>query len=151
MRSCCGTRVTGKELCVLHRELGTASPLQLCWGHFHGAGAAQQPLCQAAKTEVGNKAKSRDQHLGRALSGQAFPLRKRAAKGAVSKDPSSLVWIRAPLAATSSVKLSPAGIRTVLTGKELHRCIVAARSSNRAVQTCSHPPSQQPSLLGAAL
>lgn len=82
---------------MLQGELGTCQPLAAMLGPFHGAGAAQQPLCQAAKTEVGNKAKSRDQHLGQALSRQAFPVRKRAAKDAVSKDPSSLVWIRAQL------------------------------------------------------
>lgn len=127
-----------------HRRGTTCARERTEWGHFCGcaAGAAQQPLCQAAKTQVGNKVKSRDQHLPGALSGQAFPLRKRAAKDAVSKDPNSLVQIRAPLAATSSssVLLEPENN----TGRKgAPSSTVAARSSSSAVQTCS-PPATPP-------
>lgn len=54
-------------VCAREKTWYLPSLLQLCWGHFHGTGAAQCPLCQAAMTQVGNKVKSRDQHLGGAL------------------------------------------------------------------------------------
>lgn len=128
-----------------HRRGTTCARERTEWGHFCGcaaAGAAQQPLCQAAKTQVGNKVKSRDQHLPGALSGQAFPLRKRAAKDAVSKDPNSLVQIRAPLAATSSIKLSLAGTREYWQERS---SIVHCSSTKHA----AHQPHHQPGAITA--
>lgn len=131
-----------------------SQPLAVFWGHFHGTGAAQHPLCQTAMTQVGNKVKNRDQHLGGALSGQDFPLRKRAAKDAVSKNPNSLVWIRAPLTATSSVKLSPVGIRERYSGRKgapsSHFGSKKQQQSCADMQPPSHATSWEPSLLGAA-
>lgn len=126
-------------LCARERTWYLPSLLQLCWGHSHVTGPAQHPLYQAAMTLVGNKVKNRDQHLEGALSGQAFPLRKRATKDAVSKDPNNLVWIRVPLAATRSVKLSP-GIREKYWQER--SSIIPLWQQGAAAELCRHAATQ---------
>lgn len=137
-------------MCARERTGYFPSLLQLCWVHFYGAGAAQQPLCQTAKTQVGNELKSRDQHLGGAQSGQDFPLRKRAAKDAVSKDPSCLVSFRALLAATA--QLSSVLLESEQHWQERRSSIIPLWQQEAAAELCSHAdthPCHQPGAIAA--